>query len=667
MALCSICKNIDFFNLPDFPKWLPSFHRPLDDHDLVPYMPSGSSEEPRVLGVPHHPSLAALRTAAAACPICQLIDRGIVRVEALIEEGNKDSGYVARDNDGPPVYQLWMCKREDADGFMVLSPARDSHNVYLIAAAGYCVEDDSPLGSRFSGRIVYPDPMHPTVLARFQTWLKECDGHNHPPLQYDLPTRILDLDGPDGIVKLLEPGGGSAPYVALSHCWGPTRELLTTKDTLQDRKKAISVSAMPQTFKDAVRLTRTLGLRYLWIDSLCIIQDDRADWEYEAARMAGVYAKSYLTIIASRGASDTEGFLGSRGERRNIPLSTTISGVSGTVYAFYVPQGLAAFNTDHAKMADEPISVRAWTLQERYLPMRKLHFATSQACYECLAHFRTEDGWVQTGTEYSLEERHGPYFQGAPRGSTRWQTILSEYSERKLTNPSDKLPALSGLAQAAKAAGLVKGEYVAGLWRDNFVEELGWQGIGGRSSHPPEPRGPSWSWASVDNGPIGTTNMGSWGDLIEIDDIDVPIKGLNPYGEVGFAVAKLRVCLIKVTPKPTETRAGYPHPRLGWCMEGWDAEDGIFCTWDTGGMYRPLSEVEGRDWNIFPLAWARDDSDESVPEEDRDVASLGLLVERIVPGEPRFRRVGFCFIYRLALIRGWIKQKQRGELEAIVF
>jgi hypothetical protein len=132
-------------------------------------------------------------------------------------------------------------------------------------------------------------------------WLSDCDKHlgctaSHRSITA-LPTRVLDL-GKDSI-KLFESQGIDGTYMTLSHCWGSTPFITTTKDTIQERKEGIPLEDLPQTFKDAVSLTRNLGIQYLWIDSLCIIQQDTEDWEKEASKMGSVYSHSYLNIAAT--------------------------------------------------------------------------------------------------------------------------------------------------------------------------------------------------------------------------------------------------------------------------------------------------------------------------------------------------------------------------------
>ncbi|KAF0320296.1 het domain-containing protein [Colletotrichum asianum] len=100
-------------------------------------------------------------------------------------------------------------------------------------------------------------------------------------------------------------------YVALSHCWGPEQlhPPETTWSNLRQRQECIDLTTLPSTFRDAVLVTRNLGVQYLWIDSLCIVQDDTADWQTESSKMAGYYSNAYLVISAAQAEDSTQGFL----------------------------------------------------------------------------------------------------------------------------------------------------------------------------------------------------------------------------------------------------------------------------------------------------------------------------------------------------------------------
>ncbi|XP_014554914.1 hypothetical protein COCVIDRAFT_82223, partial [Bipolaris victoriae FI3] len=134
-------------------------------------------------------------------------------------------------------------------------------------------------------------------------WLRFC-GEKHPrcsPLgDRPLPTRVIDVGGKDSSrVRLVVSHGRFDRYIALSHCWGLREPITTTKDNFDRHvKEGIEIDDLPQTFRDAVEVVRALGFQYLWIDSLCIVQQDCEDWQREAAQMPEVYANAAVTITS---------------------------------------------------------------------------------------------------------------------------------------------------------------------------------------------------------------------------------------------------------------------------------------------------------------------------------------------------------------------------------
>jgi hypothetical protein len=143
-------------------------------------------------------------------------------------------------------------------------------------------------------------------MARLQQCTKthqSCGFANKKPL----PTRVIDVSTHVKDVRLYETQNESDYYVSLSHCWGKARAITTTSETLVKNSQIITWDCLPKTFQDAVTIVRRLGLKYLWIDSLCIIQDDPEDWSRESGKMVAVYQNAYLTIAATKSADDDGG------------------------------------------------------------------------------------------------------------------------------------------------------------------------------------------------------------------------------------------------------------------------------------------------------------------------------------------------------------------------
>lgn len=175
------------------------------------------------------------------------------------------------------------------------------------------------------------------------------------------------------------------PYVALSHCWGNTRCIITEKNNIESHKKGIPLQHLPKTLQDAIVFTKGIGLRYLWIDSLCIIQDDMNDWKNEAAKMADVYRNAYCTIAAAGSKDDEEGIFIKRSEQDVCVLR--YNAANTYIAATYAEDDVAAMLELHKS----PLSNRAWTLQERLLSQRTIHFTTSRVIWECQSKLETED------------------------------------------------------------------------------------------------------------------------------------------------------------------------------------------------------------------------------------------------------------------------------------
>lgn len=145
-------------------------------------------------------------------------------------------------------------------------------------------------------------------------WIHECSTeHEFCPSQNvpEMPTRVLDLGDGSGskLPRLQTTLDLRRPYVALSYCWGGQQTFTTSLNTFQDRCQGIETTDLPQTIQDAITCTRNLGLRYLWIDSLCIIQDSDSDKGKEISRMADIYANAEITISAACAESAWSGFL----------------------------------------------------------------------------------------------------------------------------------------------------------------------------------------------------------------------------------------------------------------------------------------------------------------------------------------------------------------------
>lgn len=230
-------------------------------------------------------------------------------------------------------------------------------------------------------------------------WLRTClETHDGCPKQVSpLLSRVVDVGSDTRDPFLYISNGEYGSWLALSHCWGPKPILRTTFDTLCPFSQRIPIKDLPQTFTDAIKITRQLGYQYIWIDSLCIIQDSREDWEAESKKMAMIYQNATASISADAAAGDHEGiFKGVKSRRHTfkliaLPCGSQKRGLSGIIFVS-IPQGRHDFKL-------MPLQTRAWVLQEKALSVRMLHYQHTGLDWRCQTVTSTE-------VRPSLMQRH---------------------------------------------------------------------------------------------------------------------------------------------------------------------------------------------------------------------------------------------------------------------
>jgi hypothetical protein len=383
-------------------------------------------------------------------------------------------------------------------------------------------------------------------------------------------------------VQLIEDSLGDRRYATLSHCWGIQKTCITTSKNLEQRKSSIPWAELPSTYQEAIVYCLQLEIYYLWIDALCIIQDNDLDWQEESAKMAKIYQNSYLTIAATAAASDTTGCFG---HSIDISVEHRVCGNSEHDLNLSFRRKLDHWGVpvNSRAISSYPLLTRGWAFQERILSARTIHFCKNEIVWECNQTISCECGGIEAkmnmksqfsrsklesasslateiarsgailndngrgedenseeddvdgrimqnfhpmhrrsrvgkGTIHTWADRQMLSYRirGASMDSmTRrnlyqrslnamwsrdpevWHRMVEEYSCLQLTNPTDCLPAFSGLAQRTSTAD----KYLAGLWSDTIVRDLLWRvdqlNLG--SKRAVQYRGPSWSWVSVNS------------------------------------------------------------------------------------------------------------------------------------------------------------------------
>lgn len=362
-----------------------------------------------------------------------------------------------------------------------------------------CVEDDSLWTRIGQGNDIPAETGTAETYATARRWLAECDRDHstcNANLTNMLPQRVIDL-GASGFLdemRLMESSPNQrARYVTLSHCWGHQQPLATTLATYTQRQAGISWDDMPLTFKHAVEFTKQIGVRYLWIDSLCIIQDSTPDWDTQAANMASIYRNSYLTIAASSAKGPHDGFF------YTLPAELRLASE-----VFSSPPGETPSYSVRARKLRRhgggKLHSRAWAYQELLLPPRIIQCGATEILWQCFEKEACECNRPYRWDGMQQKRHHSQAF--APTSSEeerilRWHQVVKDYTARDITFENDRFPALSGLV-SQYAALQPDTSYLAGLWKHSLGRDLLWRKVlNDEYGRPEGSTAPSWSWASV--------------------------------------------------------------------------------------------------------------------------------------------------------------------------
>ena len=415
---------------------------------------------------------------------------------------------------------------------------------------------NSALNGCIAGREVARTP----DFSLGRSWIRECvEVHEEcrHPQESQLPPRIIDVGQADGseMPRLVLCDGGVGDFATLSHCWGDSKPMVTDSTTFEAHIKGIPYASLPKTFQHAVIATRELGLKYLWIDSLCIIQDSQEDWERHCSKMPEIYRNSMVTIAGPGAPHCNAGFLRDRSAPLRVDLKISNGEIDETVtlshYGVRDP-----FYPDLEK--DSPLAKRAWVLQERILSRRVLYFGSEFMYFECCTNVRHESLHFPYVDEYHLrKEVHKIAFTTSEQDSSfwlqYWTQIVTTYSNAALTVPSDRLPAISGIAKVIQQK--LEDIYLAGLWLTDIPRGLTWytqsfrdhDRLAQSSNDTLLPYvALSWSWASVTSGVhvfYRVPNYSSYqfvSESIHIVGYEIKVRGLDPLGEVSGGVLILR-------------------------------------------------------------------------------------------------------------------------------
>lgn len=359
-----------------------------------------------------------------------------------------------------------------------------------------------------------------------------------------LPTRLLlvpfDAEEAGVCLRHRESVPRDTRYAALSHCWGPETswpKCRTTADNYSQQLLGIPWAALPRTFANAITATRRLGLEYIWIDSLCIVQQDEADWKLESVTMHQVYSNAYVTLAAAESSDSHGGFWLGQSYNWKMPerlMTFTWRGKKFLLLLFSEPAH-RTWHVVHGARFDRygtpPLLSRAWAFQERIVSPRTLFFGKGGIMWDCFTNNEVQQDLFSELLHVASSPCYGPkqHFAdystaSASLGSFHlWHHIVSQYTDLCLSVATDRLPAIAAVAQRIHTS-RPGDEYICGLWRSSLAHDLLWQPkphihiqnnqtpallpaknevlISGHEDEAQEDFfmspyiGPSWSWAS---------------------------------------------------------------------------------------------------------------------------------------------------------------------------
>ena len=366
-------------------------------------------------------------------------------------------------------------------------------------------------------------------LAIAKAWLQRCI-EEHPSCRLEtkgeLPTRVIDVGDESTPPRIYVSKREQESYVTLSYCWGGDRNFCSLTTNIEAHTRNLLLEDLPKTIADAVVITRKLGIRYIWIDALCILQDSEEDLRREIAYMSDIYANSLLTVAAKVSGTYHDGCFRKRSWPTSALYPLDIRLAAGTRDKKSCIHGrtkysrtsnmnrLMALPRHHSSLEDKEkpiLETQGWALQEALLSRRLLNCGTDELSWSCMEATCSERVPEEVDSRTTNKWQHavrcvlGTSFSGYQNSDHvnaeilfgYWLDVVSDFSRRKLSKPADKLAAIAGVQGAIGR--VLEDVPVAGMWQNQFfLPSLLWHvATTDTSQNGTAFRCPSWSWISV--------------------------------------------------------------------------------------------------------------------------------------------------------------------------
>ncbi|KAI1803932.1 HET-domain-containing protein [Daldinia bambusicola] len=546
----------------------------------------------------HHPNLLSLRSSADNCDFCASIWQAYAS-NAHAQELTQEQ--LLKDISSKQIFVGTTAWDTTLNGIPHIAVIQEGEKgvIRTLASFEVCAQrgHEPADNSGLLARSIYNNSGSKECLQLAAELLGNCiNKHKSCSRQYPtsskLPTRIIDVEGTSP--KLVDGDGKHETFAALSYCWGGDSEFILTG--------------------------ATLGIRYIWIDALCIIQDSKEDWAQEASRMRDVYRGAVVTIAAACAAKTTEGIFRERAASTHPECWLDWKNGDNNPSKVFLRLGTELWDE---RMHQSVLNTRGWVLQETLLAPRTLWFAQQQICFECpkgsvdetgrtiriMEIYRSKEfirsvrreiipGWRRQLIDL-FQKMHIPPAMKIPSLSLTtiirardlktirhraiywkpltlqgyfkppatifgyshfdfWLKIIENFSSRQLSQATDVLPALSGLAREFHQA--TGDAYVAGLWKRDIIQGLTWSRSAVRKKLPngyidDEPGlpnqylAPSWSWASILGKRVlfmADTQFDHVKQFAEVLDVKIETATHDPFGAVKGGSLTLRAPFLEL-------------------------------------------------------------------------------------------------------------------------
>ncbi|KLU81001.1 hypothetical protein MAPG_00096 [Magnaporthiopsis poae ATCC 64411] len=538
----------------------------------------------------------------------------------------------------------------------------------------------------FEGALVASDPACGLMAARLgcslteetvtaiRQGLEECqEEHGSCPKRgcRPLPVRVIDISSASGVRLRETAPGETGQYATLSYCWGAATQLTTNTANLQSHLRSIDPSSLSKTISDAIQVCRSIGMPYLWVDALCIVQDDETDKRNQIRDMGRIYKLATFSIVAASAEKAADGFLSSRLNDDSPPSWSDCTKISVLVGSGKTTTAWLVNTWDYQlQITANRVFSRGWTFQEWLLSPRAVVFDSCQVSLYCATKNSRPAGFLampaSQDRKYDALQIPASIFGGVdkcPPGSggrfaaaqcdhsiaehqdRTWIELVGNYSKRDFSRFSDRQPALEGIV--AELAAVWDDKYLAGLWERTIMKHLVWSAALGPTPQDlkyydqlrqertfgswerKRPEGPTWSWITSPDAVSLATSMGVVDARLVSCDIQLA-SPMSPFGHVRSGILTINAIVLDVS--RLEILCGL----VAENMRKTTADRSHRGEWDFRSFYMQLDgyyvdhKPSARDCKLAYIGRSRPDS-----VDDRHNF---LIVEPV--GTGRYRRIG---------------------------